>query len=263
MRVHTEKDYTPCCQQIGEFGSICENLSWFTHITQVVSKAYKTLGLIWGSFDSSTPIHAKNHLYLSLVQSQLSYCCTIWCPHLLKDIENVQCRATKWILNDYTSDYKSRLIELHMLPLMANIIHVSICVMQFFVQWGFAIGSFLSQHKQPHFLYERTKRFWVIHVNVVKCVACKNACGWAYTITVLLGLQGNIEKSLCTFMHNNAKKLQRKFQHYCTKNNWENWHKQLKTCTRLCVSLITCTLWLAINLVVMMACCYMCRSKVK
>ena len=71
-------------------------------------------------------------------------------------------------------------------------------------------------------------------IHVVKCVACKNAGAWAYIITVLLGLQENIEKSLCMFMHNNAKKLQRKFQQYWTKNNWENWHKQLKTCTRLC-----------------------------
>ena len=51
-------------------------------------------------------------------------------------------------------------------------------------------------------------------IYVAKCVACKNAGVWAYIITVLLGLQENIEKSLCTFMHNNAKKLQRKFQQY-------------------------------------------------
>ena len=44
-------------------------------------------------------------------------------------------------------------------------------------------------------------------IHVVKCVACKNAGAWAYIITVLLGLQENIEKSLCTFMRNNAKKL--------------------------------------------------------
>ena len=35
----------------------------------------------------------------------------------------------------------------------------------------------------------------------------KSAGVWAY---ILLGLQENIEKSLCRFMHNNAKKLQRK-----------------------------------------------------
>ena len=51
-------------------------------------------------------------------------------------------------------------------------------------------------------------------IHVVKCVACKNAGAWVYIITVLLGLQGNIKKLLCMFMHNNAKKLQGKFQQH-------------------------------------------------
>ena len=69
-----------------------------------------------------------------------------------------------------------------------------------------------SSGSSNHLLYERTERFVGIHV--VKCVACKNAGAWAYIITVLLGQQENIKKSLFTFMHNNAKKLQRKFQQY-------------------------------------------------
>ena len=34
------------------------------------------------------------------------------------NIERVQRRATKYILNDYTSSYKTRLIKLKLLPLM-------------------------------------------------------------------------------------------------------------------------------------------------
>ena len=44
----------------------------------------------------------------------------IWRPHLRKDVlvlEKIQRRATKFILNDYSSDYKQRLISLHLLPL--------------------------------------------------------------------------------------------------------------------------------------------------
>jgi len=33
-------------------------------------------------------------------------------------LEHIQCRATKYILNDYNSPYKSRLQQLHLLPLM-------------------------------------------------------------------------------------------------------------------------------------------------
>ena len=66
-------------------------------------------------------IHAKKVLYISLVRSRLSYCSPIWRPRLLKDIksiENVQRRATEYILQDYKSCYRSHLIKLHMLPLM-------------------------------------------------------------------------------------------------------------------------------------------------
>ena len=62
-----------------------------------------------------------DYIYTSLVRSQFFYCSVIWKPHLIKHIqqlERVQRRATKYILNDYSTDYKSRLINLHMLPLM-------------------------------------------------------------------------------------------------------------------------------------------------
>jgi len=43
------------------------------------------------------------------------YCSPVWRPHLMKDINNLellQRRATKYILNDYASDYKTRLVKL-------------------------------------------------------------------------------------------------------------------------------------------------------
>ena len=47
---------------------------------------------------------------------------TLFCqPYLLKDIitlERIQRRATKFILNDYQSSYRFRLVELHLLPFM-------------------------------------------------------------------------------------------------------------------------------------------------
>ena len=49
------------------------------------------------------------------------YCSPVWRPQFIKDIkviERVQRRATKFILDDYRTDYKSRLTSLNMLPLM-------------------------------------------------------------------------------------------------------------------------------------------------
>ena len=60
-------------------------------------------------------------LYISLVRSKLTYCSQLWRPQYIQDIvllENIQHRATKYILNDYASSYRSRLIHLSLLPLM-------------------------------------------------------------------------------------------------------------------------------------------------
>ena len=63
----------------------------------------------------------KKQLYISLVRSHLTYCSQLWRPRIVKDIlsvERVQRKATKYVLSDYSNDYKLRLQSLHMLPLM-------------------------------------------------------------------------------------------------------------------------------------------------
>ena len=48
----------------------------------------------------------------------------IWRPNLIKDIkclETVQRRATKFILSDYSSDYRVRLLSLNLLPLIMQL----------------------------------------------------------------------------------------------------------------------------------------------
>ena len=79
------------------------------------------LGLIRSSFSVSCPATARRKLYISLLRSQLLYCSQIWRPSLIKHIntlEKIQRRATKFILNDFHSTYKSCLVNLKMLPLM-------------------------------------------------------------------------------------------------------------------------------------------------
>ena len=65
--------------------------------------------------------NARKQLYLTLIRSQMMYSSQLWCPFLLKDIkilEQIQRRATKFILNNYIISYKCRLIQLNLLPLM-------------------------------------------------------------------------------------------------------------------------------------------------
>ena len=87
----------------------------------IIDKSYKILGMIWRAFGKSNSVITKAKLYTSLIRSQLAYCSIIWCPYLIQDIiklESIQRRATKFIMNDYTSDYKSCLLYLNLLPLM-------------------------------------------------------------------------------------------------------------------------------------------------
>ena len=100
---------------------VAQDLSWDSHYKLISGKAYKMLGLIRRSFSVSCPISARRKLYISLVRSQLLYCSQIWRPSLIKHInilERIQRRTTKFILNDFHSTYKSRLVTLKMLPLM-------------------------------------------------------------------------------------------------------------------------------------------------
>ena len=66
------------CKDLGIIFST--DLSWSQHYNNISAKAYKQLGLIRRTFSSSVSVRAKKLLYLSLVRSQLTYCCQIWRP---------------------------------------------------------------------------------------------------------------------------------------------------------------------------------------
>ena len=94
------------------------------------------LGFVRQTFSSANCVSAKRLIYISLVRSQLLYCSPVWHPFLLSDIrciENVQKRATRFIINDSTLGYKERLMNLNLLPLMmyfeiADIIFMVKCI---------------------------------------------------------------------------------------------------------------------------------------
>ena len=70
---------------------------------------------------TSGSVETWRALHLSLVRSKLSYCSPVWRPHLLKDIvklEQVQRRATRFVLQDVSLNYRSSLIKVSILPLM-------------------------------------------------------------------------------------------------------------------------------------------------
>ena len=101
--------------------NLTANLDWSKHYECILSKAYRMLNLLRRTFCSDNSCKVKKVLYLTLVRSRVTYCSPIWRPQLLKDIaifEKMQRRATKYILNDFLSNYKNRLVTLQILPLM-------------------------------------------------------------------------------------------------------------------------------------------------
>ena len=93
-------------------------LLWNVHINKVRSKANKTLGLIRRSTMEITDTNARRLMYLQLERSNFSYATQAWCPQsvkLIEDVEKVQRRSTKYILNlGFITDisYKTRLLQI-------------------------------------------------------------------------------------------------------------------------------------------------------
>jgi hypothetical protein len=105
--------------------TVTNDLKWTDHITTMCKKAEGRLWLIIRTLGFHSPIIAKKTAYIALIRSILEYSSPIWNPKykiLQKTIEDIQRKATNYILNneryDHPShiDYKTRLLMLDLLP---------------------------------------------------------------------------------------------------------------------------------------------------
>ena len=105
-----------CLKEISFGITFDNNLSFKDHISQKINKAYSILGIIKRNFiymDESGFIL----LYKSMVRPHLEYANSVWCPYKLgdiKEIEKVQKRATKLIINFKNMSYTDRLQRLNL-----------------------------------------------------------------------------------------------------------------------------------------------------
>ncbi len=104
-----------------DLGIIIDNeLSFNTHITQAIKKANKIVGMIRRTF-THLDYDVFKQLFTSLVRPVIEYGNCVWSPSLqyhIRDIENVQRRATKLLPGLYNVDYEDRLRRLN-LPSLA------------------------------------------------------------------------------------------------------------------------------------------------
>ena len=111
-----------CLPYVKDLGVIVSSdLTWSKHIEVIVAEANKTLGLIKRLVKDTSDLKIRKILYCALMRPILEYACNLWSPYSVKHrhlIENVQQRATKFILN-YPLDlkYADRLIKMNILPL--------------------------------------------------------------------------------------------------------------------------------------------------
>ena len=104
------------CKDLGLI--LSDNLSWEKHCKMISAHSYKVLGLIHYTVSPAHSTATLVTMCISMVQSQLLYYTQIWHMHLMNDIlipEQIWCCATKYLLNDYTSSYKTCLVKLKIL----------------------------------------------------------------------------------------------------------------------------------------------------
>ena len=84
--------------------TVTDNLSWNEHINQICKKANSTLGLLHRIL-TGCDTKVKDMAYCTLVRPKLEYACCVWNPFTkqnITQIEMVQGRAARFVLNDYS-----------------------------------------------------------------------------------------------------------------------------------------------------------------
>jgi hypothetical protein len=101
--------------------TVCSSLKWDKHIENVTKKANQRLGMIKRTLGNSVNKNVKLIAYTSMVRPIVEYSSIIWSNNnnkkCLNMLESIQRRASKYILQDYSSDYKLRLMSCQLLPL--------------------------------------------------------------------------------------------------------------------------------------------------
>ena len=82
--------------------TVLKDLKRTAHIAQVVAKSKRMLGFLKRNCSGDLNKESLKLLYISLVCSNLCYASQLWVPQsptLMLELENIQRRATRFILN--------------------------------------------------------------------------------------------------------------------------------------------------------------------
>ena len=104
-----------CAKYLGVHHS--KDLSWNTHVNNITSTAYKTLGFVKRNVNTTNQ-SIRELAYKTLVRPQLEYASSVWSPSTkvnIDKIEMTQRRAARWVKSNYIlySSYDSVTEMLH------------------------------------------------------------------------------------------------------------------------------------------------------
>ena len=68
---------------------LSSDYSWTPHINIMVDAARRTTSWVLSVFSDRSP-ETMMTLYKSLIRSRLEYCCPLWNPHLIRDIQQIE-----------------------------------------------------------------------------------------------------------------------------------------------------------------------------
>ena len=139
----SEGQIMQCSNNTRDLGIYVSNdCSWSYHISQITGDARKMAGWVLGAFRDRS-MGTMMTLYKSLIRSKVEYCCPLWNPSRISDIqtiENVQREFTRRINGLKEHNYWERLTELKLLSLQRRRERYSI-IQVWKIKNGFAPNS--------------------------------------------------------------------------------------------------------------------------
>ena len=84
---------------------LSKDLSWNTHVSNITSTAYKTIGFVKRNVNTTNQ-SVRELAYKTLVRPQFEYASNVWSPSTkvnIDKIEMTQRRAARWVKSNYSS----------------------------------------------------------------------------------------------------------------------------------------------------------------
>ena len=106
----------PCSNNVTYLGvTISSDLRWNEHVLNTCKSAKQKLGLLYRNFHQADR-HTLCHLYKTLVLPKLDYCSSIWDPHTvtsINNLESVQAFAAKLCTKSWSARSSNLISSLH------------------------------------------------------------------------------------------------------------------------------------------------------